>query len=164
MITRPVPVVRLAGDADVPDCIDLWTAAVAARDGVAEQPAVRDRAAAKFAESRVAVVVLRDAAGILDGFALVTAPGTGRSDDPADAAYLSLLAVRPDQQAHGVGRALLTAAVDAARDAGHDGVVLHVLEDNARAVRLYESAGFRPTGVGFPHAISGVLTRTYATR
>ncbi|WP_175470192.1 N-acetyltransferase, partial [Curtobacterium sp. MCBA15_001] len=99
----------------------------------------------------------------LDGFVLVTAPGTGRAGDPEGAAYLSLLAVRPDLQARGVGRALLVAGVEAARAAGHDAVALHALAGNARAVRLYEAAGFRPTGTEFPHALTGAPTRTYVT-
>ncbi|MBT2503512.1 N-acetyltransferase [Curtobacterium sp. ISL-83] len=172
MITGSVPHVQVGSDADVAECIALWTAAVATRDGVQESAAVRARAAEKFRVERVALVVLRGSAhrqdGVdrpmpLDGFALVTAPGTGRPDDPADAAYLSLLAVRPDLQAHGVGRALLTAAVDAAVARGHRSVALHVLTDNARAVRLYAAAGFRPVGVPFPHALSGVETQTFVT-
>jgi ribosomal protein S18 acetylase RimI-like enzyme len=85
----------------------------------------------------------------------------GPSDGPVDAAYLSLLAVRPDLQARGVGRALLVAAVEAADAAGHPAVVLHALADNLPALRLYEAAGFRPTGVTFPHALTGRLTATY---
>lgn len=164
MTTGSVPLARAGTDADVAASIDLWVAAVAARDGEPESAAVRERAAAKFAVPRVALVVLRGQEARLDGFALVTAPGTGRPEDPTDAAYLSLLAVRPDAQAHGVGRVLLAAAVRAAADAGHPAVALHVLADNERAVRLYEAGGFRPTGTTFPHALTGVPTRTYVAR
>jgi ribosomal protein S18 acetylase RimI-like enzyme len=161
-----------AGDRDRIDraCIDLWVAAVAARDGRVEDPAVRARAAAKFAAERVALVVApgaddgRDADADGDGvrgFALVTAPGTGGVAGPADAAYLSLLAVDPSAQGSGLGRALLVAAVDAAHAAGHERCVLHALEDNAPALRLYRSAGFRPVGEPFPHALSGRPTRTH---
>lgn len=159
---------RDTGDRDRVDraCIDLWAAAVAARDGLAEDPAVRVRAAAKFAADRVALVVAPGAddtgnAGTVRGFALVTAPGTGGGAGPADAAYLSLLAVDPTAQGSGLGRALLVAAVDAARAAGHEHCMLHALEDNAPALRLYRSAGFRPVGEPFPHALSGRPTRTY---
>jgi ribosomal protein S18 acetylase RimI-like enzyme len=153
-------VVRAATPDEDPACVDVWTAAVAARDGVPEDSAVRVRAEAKFAVPRVACLVAA-AAGPLDGFVLVTAPGTGRPTDPSEAAYLSLLAVRPDLQARGVGRALLVAAVDAAFTAGHPAVVLHALDDNLPALRLYEAAGFRPTGVTFPHALTGRRTATY---
>ena len=88
-------VVRPATADETESCIELWAAAVAARDGVPEDPAVRERARQKFAAERVAWLVVPGPDGGLDGFVLVTAPGTGRSTDPADAAYLSLLAVRP---------------------------------------------------------------------
>ncbi|GAA1493921.1 GNAT family N-acetyltransferase [Curtobacterium herbarum] len=159
-------------------CIDLWAAAVASRDGRPEDPAVRARAAAKFAAARVALVVAPDSHDGIRGFALVTAPGTGGTGDtdtstdssgtgtsgaaePADAAYISLLAVAPSAQGSGLGRALLVAAVDAARDAGHEHCTLHAIEDNAPAVRLYRSAGFRPVGESFPHALSRRPTRTF---
>ena len=158
-------VVRAATADEDPACVDVWTAAVAARDGVPEDSAVRVRAEAKFQVPRVACLVASaspaPSSGGLDGFVLVTAPGTGRPTDPSDAAYLSLLAVRPDVQARGVGRALLVAAVEAAAAAGHAAVVLHALDDNLPALRLYEAAGFRPTGVTFPHALTGRRTATY---
>lgn len=163
-------VVRAATPDEDPACVDVWTAAVAARDGVPEDSAVRVRAEAKFQVPRVACLVAAsvsvsavsdEPSAPIDGFVLVTAPGTGRPTDPADAAYLSLLAVRPDLQARGVGRALLVAAVEAAAAAGHPAVVLHALDDNLPALRLYEAAGFRPTGVTFPHALTGRLTATY---
>ncbi|MBF4582734.1 GNAT family N-acetyltransferase [Curtobacterium sp. VKM Ac-2865] len=167
-------VVRAAIPDEDPACVDVWTAAVAARDGVPEDSAVRVRAEAKFQVPRVACLVASAGAAAvsvpavsdepsppIDGFVLVTAPGTGRPTDPSDAAYLSLLAVRPDLQARGVGRALLVAAVDAAFAVGHPAVVLHALADNLPALRLYEAAGFRPTGVTFPHALTGRLTATY---
>jgi hypothetical protein len=50
---------------------------------------------------------------------------------------------------------------DAAHAAGHERCVLHALEDNAPALRLYRSAGFRPVGEPFPHALSGRPTRTH---
>lgn len=153
-------VVRAACEDETGACIDLWTTAVATRDGVQESDAVRDRARAKFAARRVALVVAADDGG-LAGFALVTAPGTGSSDDPADAAYLSLLAVDPRAQGHGLGRSLLRAAVSRAEHAGHHRCLLHALEDNAPALRLYRSAGFRPLGAVFPHALSGRPTRAW---
>ncbi|WIB59371.1 N-acetyltransferase [Curtobacterium sp. MCLR17_007] len=157
-------VVRPATPDDEPRCIDLWCAAVAARDGVPEHPATRARAEQKFTAPRVALLVAAGGANRLDGFVLVSEPGTGRPTDPEDAAYLSLLAVRPDVQAHGVGRRLLVEGVTAARAAGHPAIALHALADNARAVRLYEAAGFRSAGVDFPHALTGTPTRTYVTR
>jgi len=163
-------VVRAATADEVAACTALWVTAVATRDGVAESDAVRARAAAKFAVPRVAVVVAVPVEGpgpgpsegdALLGFALVTAPGTGSADDPADAAYLSLLAVSPSAQGRGLGRALLDAAVGAAGRSGHERCLLHALDDNEAALRLYRSAGFRPVGPAFPHPLSGRATRSW---
>ncbi|GAA3336767.1 hypothetical protein GCM10017714_00850 [Curtobacterium pusillum] len=153
-------VVRAATEDEVAGCTALWTTAVATRDGAPESDAVRDRARAKFAAPRVALVVASDDRG-LAGFGLVTAPGTGRPDDPDDAAYLSLLAVDPRAQGHGLGRSLLRAAVAGAGGAGHRRCLLHALEGNAPALRLYRSAGFHPVGAVFPHALSGRPTRAW---
>lgn len=170
-------VVRAASEGEAAACVDLWVAAVAERDAVPESDAVRARALAKFAVSRVALVVAADpvdAAGALGegtealaegdglaGFALVTAPGTGGPGDPEDAAYLSLLAVHPRAQGLGAGRDLLRAAVEAAARSGHARCVLHALEDNAPALGLYRSAGFTPWGEPFAHPLSGRPTRAW---
>ncbi|PZF58776.1 hypothetical protein DEJ23_02955 [Curtobacterium sp. MCSS17_008] len=140
-------------------CVDLWVAAVADRDGTPASAAVRERAQAKFAAERVALVVADDDDGAPVGFALVTAPGTGGA--PSDAAYLSLLAVAPGAQGHGLGRRLLAAAVSAAAEAGYAHCELHALDDNAPALALYAGAGFRPVGDPFPHALSGRPTRVW---
>ena len=152
---------RAATEDEVPACVDLWVTAVAARDGVRESEAVRQRAAAEFTVPRVALVVAVDDAG-LGGFALVTDPGSGVTGD-LDAAYLSLLAVDPRAQGRGLGRSLIGAAVDAAECAGHRRCLLHVLDDNAPALLLYRSAGFHPVGAAFPHALSGRPTRAWVT-
>ncbi|WP_144714861.1 GNAT family N-acetyltransferase [Curtobacterium pusillum] len=153
-------VVRAATEDEVAACVELWTSAVATRDGVPESDAVRDRARSKFGAPRVALLVASDDHG-LAGFTLVTAPGSGGPGGPEDAAYLSLLAVAPRAQGHGLGRALLRAAVAEAARAGHERCLLHALEDNAPALRLYTSAGFRPVGEAFPHALSGRPTRAW---
>lgn len=170
-------VVRAAARDEDAACIELWTAAVAVRDGVPRSAAVRDRARSKFAAARVALVVASSpssaapaspapagsvsAGSVLAGFALVTEPGTGLPGDPDDAAYLSLLAVDPRAQGHGLGRSLLQRAVAEAGAAGYARTLLHALDDNAPALRLYRGAGFEPVGEPFPHALSGRPTRAW---
>ena len=66
-------------------------------------------------------------------------------------AYLAELYVAPDRRGEGIGRALLEAAVDAAREAGAKYIHLGTSEDDVAARGLYESAGFtnregRPDG------------------
>ncbi len=145
-------------------CVDLWVRAVAARDGAPASDAVRDRARAKAAAPRVALVVATGPDGSTAGFVLVTEPGTGGGPGLTDAAYLSLLAVAPEAQGHGLGRRLLAAGVGAAADAGHETCELHALDDNEPALALYRSAGFHPVGDPFPHALSGRPTRTWVAR
>ena len=55
------------------------------------------------------------------------------------------LGVAPHARRRGVGRALLRALADAARDDGHPALSLSVAPDNV-ARRLYESEGFRKVG------------------
>lgn len=62
---------------------------------------------------------------------------------PAGVAELAKMTVAPDRRGTGVGRALVTAAVDAARAAGFDRLVLESNTSLVTAVRLYESVGFR---------------------
>lgn len=56
--------------------------------------------------------------------------------------YLAELYVRPERRGQGLGRALLTAAIDTARDAGADHIDLGTSEDDRAARRLYERNGF----------------------
>jgi ribosomal protein S18 acetylase RimI-like enzyme len=53
--------------------------------------------------------------------------------------YLEELYVVPTQRGHGIGRALLEAAIEAAREAGADHFELTTGEDDKAAIALYES-------------------------
>ncbi|GAA4154480.1 hypothetical protein GCM10022286_02150 [Gryllotalpicola daejeonensis] len=141
---------RAGRNDEVRACVDLWTRACAARDGTAVA-GVAERARAKF-DRRVAWVVA-GAPGELQGFALATAPGSGASIDPPEAAVLGLLAVDPRAQANGLGRRLLYEIDGVLSEAGYRQAVLHVLTENLAAVRLYESAGWRPVGPAFEHSL-----------
>ncbi|HEY2335096.1 MAG TPA: GNAT family N-acetyltransferase [Solirubrobacterales bacterium] len=57
-------------------------------------------------------------------------------------AYLEELYVVPAQRGHGIGRALLDTAIDAAREAGADHFELTTGETDKEARSLYESRGF----------------------
>ena len=70
---------------------------------------------------------------------------------PASEAYLAELYVVPDRRGHGHGRDLITVAMQVAREHGSDYAFLITSEDDHRAQRLYEAAGFRRTeGEGGP--------------
>ncbi len=57
-------------------------------------------------------------------------------------AHLEELYVAPERRGEGLGRALLEAAMQAARDAGATHIDLGTSEDDTAAIGLYESAGF----------------------
>jgi ribosomal protein S18 acetylase RimI-like enzyme len=60
----------------------------------------------------------------------------------APSCYLEELYVAPPLRGRGMGRALLEAAMDAAREAGADHIDLNTGETDTAARALYESAGF----------------------
>jgi RimJ/RimL family protein N-acetyltransferase len=64
----------------------------------------------------------------------------------AHAAYLGI-SIRKAYRGRGVGRALMTAAVDWARDHGVARIELHVMARNTTAIALYEKLGFQREGV-----------------
>lgn len=57
-------------------------------------------------------------------------------------AYLEELYVAPERRGVGLGRALLEAAMQTAREAGATRIDLGTSEDDTAALALYESAGF----------------------
>jgi GNAT superfamily N-acetyltransferase len=77
-----------------------------------------------------------------------TAPGSGANGATGLAAEIELYAIYvvPAHWSSGAGRALLTEAVERARSVGFARMSLWVLEENARARRFYERAGFTATG------------------
>ena len=56
--------------------------------------------------------------------------------------YLEELYVVPDQRGHGLGRQLMEAAIDVAREAGAGAMHLGTSEDDVAARALYEGLGF----------------------
>ncbi|WP_432088090.1 GNAT family N-acetyltransferase [Streptomyces sp. bgisy095] len=64
------------------------------------------------------------------------------TDAEEDEAELARVVVAPAARGRGVGRVLVRALLERARDAGFDDVFLRVHPDNAGALRCYEGAGF----------------------
>lgn len=61
-------------------------------------------------------------------------------------AYIQTIEVAPTQRNRGVARELLRRLENAAREAGASTIWLHVAEENAAAIRLYESRGYLRQG------------------
>ena len=83
-----------------------------------------------------------------------------RDPPPAGSAEVRMLGVDPEIRGHGVGRALMTASEDLARDLGRTVMFLHTNEDMVEARRLYERMGYeRDEDIVTP---SGHVILTYA--
>jgi ribosomal protein S18 acetylase RimI-like enzyme len=85
----------------------------------------------------MAVLLGGDGPDAISLFRLRTSPWTGRPE-----AYLQELYVAPALRGRGIGRALLEATIEAAREAGAAGIDLNTGETDTAARALYESAGF----------------------
>ncbi|MFC4241815.1 GNAT family N-acetyltransferase [Gryllotalpicola reticulitermitis] len=151
-------VIRPADPDEIDPCVSLSVRACAARDG---EPVagVGERAEAKF--SIQVSWLVADRSGQPEGFALATKAGTGAAGDPVDAAVLGLLVVSPEVQGVGLGRQLLRAIEASLSSLGYHRAVLHVLADNAAAVRLYESEGWRRHGEPFEHSLLHRPSQSY---
>jgi ribosomal protein S18 acetylase RimI-like enzyme len=88
--------------------------------------------------------------GEIVGFVAV-GPGT----DPDTDGELYAIYVLPEHWGSGVGRALMEAGEERLRELGHQHAILWVLEDNPRARRFYEAAGWTPAGTRRPIEIFG---------
>lgn len=100
-----------------------------------------------FLDPRTALadVLVADDAGRAVGYVRLDQPGPLPSH--AHVLVVNGLAVAPERQGCGLGRALLSAALEEARSRGARKVSLRVLAPNERARRLYESCGFVLEGV-----------------
>lgn len=70
----------------------------------------------------------------------------GRSRDPGTDGELFAIYVHPEHWGTGVGRELIEAGEEELRRLGHQDAILWVLDDNPRARRFYELAGWSPDG------------------
>lgn len=87
---------------------------------------------------RTELTVAEDASRKIVGYSVLLIAGLD--------ADLANLAVAPSARGQGIGRLLLNGVLDRARAAGVTHVYLEVRESNARAIALYESAGFTAFG------------------
>ncbi|MEK9164044.1 MAG: GNAT family N-acetyltransferase, partial [Chloroflexota bacterium] len=67
-----------------------------------------------------------------------------------DQMHLARLAVLPDWQGRGVGRALLSGVVDHFDSAGTPMITVNTQHDNTASLKLYQLFGFENTGEHFP--------------
>lgn len=79
-----------------------------------------------------------------------------------DEAEVLTVAVSPALRRRGLGRMLVAAAMDSARQAGAAAMFLEVAVDNAEAIALYDSLDFRRAGLRRAYYDRGLLGRVDA--
>ncbi len=78
-----------------------------------------------------------------------------RSSDFSDLGEIISIYLLPQYIGKGYGKPLLDAAVGGLEQSGFDDIFLWVLEDNLRARKFYEKAGFTPSGIYLDDTIGG---------
>ena len=106
---------------------------------------------ARAEQGRLHPPIVAEDEGEIVGFVSV---GASRDDDADGELYA--IYVDPTRWGTGVGRDLILAGEARLRELGHHDVVLWVLEDNPRARRFYEAAGWRVDGARRPITFLGV--------
>ena len=87
------------------------------------------------------LVTAKDADGKIAGFVMTNFNSFARGS-----LYVDQLAVDPDFQGHGIGRALMKKAEEIALKHGYNAVALHVRKDNDKAIALYKGLGYKKVG------------------
>jgi GNAT superfamily N-acetyltransferase len=136
-----------ASEADIPELIDLLAVLFSIEQDFSPDPEMQRRGlAALLASSTGHIAIARDTNSHAVGMATVqlvisTAEG-------APSAWIEDVVVREDFRGQGLGRALLDAALDWARNQGAVRAQLLADLDNAPALAFYDRVGWRPTRLG----------------
>lgn len=117
------------------------TALLALETRCFEQDRISRRSFQRFIEHPQDLLLVAEIAGQLQGYILVLFRRNTRL------ARIYSVAVAPDTRGLGLGRALMLAAEDGARDKGAVFMRLEVRADNTAAQNLYQSLGYRQFGV-----------------
>jgi len=132
--------VRLAALEESPDAFGSTHAAEAAWS----DPEWAERAAAGSIGASSITVFAEGSQGV------VGLVGGYRATNSSTTVEVVSMWVSPSARRVGVGRALVAAVIDWARNTGASEVALWVTEGNAAAERLYAAMGFTATGVAAP--------------
>ena len=148
---NPSPILRAATAADAPALADLINRAYRsepARAGwtteghLLEGPRIDKATLLEMLAAAPAVLLQAEIAGQPAGCVYLEPQG--------EILYLSMLAVAPEAQAHGLGRWLLATAEAHARQAGCHRIKMSVLALRPELLAWYERQGYRRTGVSEP--------------
>jgi ribosomal protein S18 acetylase RimI-like enzyme len=132
--------------------VETWQAAYAhvlPREGLERLSG--ERTARRAELHRRSPPIVAEADGEIVGFVSV-----GPGNDPGSDGELYAIYVHPDHWGAGFGRQLVQAGEERLRELGHSHAILWVLEDNPRARRFYELAGWTADGTARPIEIFGL--------
>jgi len=150
-VETPLPTLRAATAADAPALTDLINRAYRSAPTQAgwtteghllEGPRIDEATLLEILAALPAVLLQAEIAGQLAGCVYLEPQG--------ETLYLSMLAVAPEAQTHGLGRQLLAAAEAHARQAGCHRIKMSVLALRPELLAWYERQGYRRTGASEP--------------
>ena len=134
--------IRECGSADVPGAAAVWNEVV--REGRAfpqTEELTESAARGFFAAQDLTAAAVED--GRVLGMYILHPNNVGRCGHQANASY----AVASAARGRGVGEALVRHSLDKARELGYRLLIFNaVVEDNTRAIALYEKLGFKRIG------------------
>lgn len=136
--------------------LESYAAAAARSDEPWQEYARASGVDGPAAVSRQFVAIAEDGTWVGSVVALVERAGTQDYEDTTiaqDGGHMVAVYLRPEHRGRGIMERLFAAAADWLRALGLSRVRLYVHADNARAQRLYERIGFRPTGATFTGSI-----------
>jgi ribosomal protein S18 acetylase RimI-like enzyme len=146
-MSSPTPVLtRIAAPADLEPAVQIWQEANIAR-GKIPSPERIVRVRAKLTDRFALVIVAVDDVDPV-GMALAE-PGRdhdGSGQPLPELCHISMIFVRPDHWGRHIGQHLLDAIAEHAARCGHTHLQLWTGRSNQRAQRLYQRAGFLPSG------------------
>ena len=143
-MSKEVPVIRAVQQSDYETVGALTLRAYQGLAGFTNTGGYEDEltdVASRVRDAEVFVALLDDE--IVGGITFVADSTSVLSEwDDADAAGIRMLAIVPDHQGKGLGRALTAFTIDRARGLGKTRLLLHSTDFMHSAHRLYESMGF----------------------
>ena len=134
--------IRECGSADVPGVAAVWNEVVREGRAFPQTEELTEGAAREFfAAQDFTAAAVED--GRVLGMYILHPNNVGRCGHQANASY----AVASAARGRGVGEALVRHSLDKARELGYRLLIFNaVVEDNTRAIALYEKLGFKRIG------------------
>ncbi len=143
-MSREAPIIRAVQQSDYETVGDLTLLAYKSLAGFTNAGGYEDElrdVAGRARDAEVFVALLGDE--IVGGVTFVAQSTSALSEwDDVSAAGVRMLAISPDHQGKGLGRALTGFTIDRARGLGKARLLLHSTDFMHSAHRLYESMGF----------------------